>query len=65
MHSRTDVVGYAGVFGIGEGAGTTTHSRLRLEHLHRKTCPGAYDGGRQAVGPTTDDGDVHVIIQAH
>jgi hypothetical protein len=58
-------MGDAGVFGIGEGAGTTAQSRLRLDHLHQKACPGAYDGGRQAVGSTTDDGDVHLTIEAH
>ena len=65
VDGRTDVVRHPGEFGIGEGAGAAAQGRLRLEHLHRKTGPGADHGGRQAVGSTTDDGDVHLTIQAH
>ena len=61
MHGRTDVVGDAGEFGVGQGARTAAQRRLRLEHLHRQTGAGTDDGGGQAVGSAADDGDVHPV----
>ena len=64
MHGRTDVVRHPGELWIGEGARPAAQSGLGLEHLHRQTGPCADDGGRQAVGSTTDDGDVHLAIKS-